>query len=69
MALSNLLLATLIPLVLIAVIAGIIIGIGELLLAVGKLIAVPLALALAALILVGATILSRVSPSTPTADH
>ncbi len=69
MALSNLLLAFFIPLVLIVSIAGIIIGIGELLLSVGKEIAVPLALVIAACILIGGTMASRMSPNPPPSHH
>ncbi len=69
MPLSNLAIALLLPLALIVIIASIIIGIGELLLAVGKQVAVPLALTIAALILIGGTVASRVSPSPPSSRH
>jgi hypothetical protein len=68
-ALSNLLIAFFVPVVLVAIIAGIIIGIGELLLRVGKEPAVIVALAIAALILVGATVISRMSPASPASHH
>jgi hypothetical protein len=62
-------LAFFVPLVLVAVIAGIIIVIGELLLRVGKEPAVIIALAIATVILLGATVISRMAPASPTAHH
>lgn len=69
MALSNLALALFVPLVLIAFIAAAIIGIGEILLAVGKEAAVPLALAIATVFLIGAAVISRMGPPSPSGSH
>jgi uncharacterized membrane protein len=68
-ALSNLLLAFFIPVVLVAIIAGIIMSIGELLLRLDKERAVIVALAIAAVILVGSTVISRMSPASPSSHH
>lgn len=69
MARSNLALALFVPLVLIAFIAAVIIGIGEILLAVGKEAAVPLALVIATVFLVGAGVISRMGPPSPSGSH
>jgi hypothetical protein len=68
-ALSNLLIAFFVPVVLVIIIAGIIIAIGELLLRVGKEPAVILALVMATIILLGATVISRMSPASPPSHH
>ena len=70
MSWQNILFMAIAPLVLIAIIAGIIVGIGLILLAVGKEIAVPLALAMAAVILGGGTVISRLMlPPSPASGH
>jgi hypothetical protein len=68
-ALSNLLLAFFVPVVLVAIIAGIIITIGELLLRVGKEPAVIVALVISIIILLGATVISRMAPASSPAHH
>ena len=70
MSWQNLLFMASAPIVLVVIIAAIIVGIGSLLLLVGKTIAVPLALAIAAVILGGGTVVSRlVLPPGPSGTH